>query len=64
MCKRLNYFICADGLLICPRDLTTKRWKKEKKEKLKTDKLRSIGKQSGESAESVLKKKSVLFTNS
>ena len=35
-----------------------KKWKKIKiNKKLKTDKLRNIGKQSGESVESVLKKK-------
>jgi len=37
---------------------TTKKWKTEKKLKSnKTDMLRSIGKQSGESVESVLEKK-------
>jgi len=35
---------------------TIKKWEK-KNEKVKTDKLRSIGKQSGESVESVRKKK-------
>jgi len=35
----------------------TKKWKTEKLESRKTDMLRSIGKQSGESVESVLKKK-------
>jgi len=36
---------------------TKKKWKKEKLKVNKTDKLRSIGKQSGKSVESVLKKK-------
>jgi len=36
---------------------TTKKWKTEKLKSEKTDMLRSIGKQTGESAESVLKKK-------
>jgi len=37
---------------------TTKKWKTEKNKKSKkTDMVRSIGKQSGESVESVLKKK-------
>ena len=40
--------------LICRTEPTTKKWKTEK---LKTDMLRSIGKQSRESVESVLKKK-------
>jgi len=35
----------------------TKKWKTEKLESRKTDMLRSSGKQSGESVESVLKKK-------
>jgi len=34
-----------------------KKWKKEKLKSKKTDMLRSIGKQFGESVESVLKKK-------
>ena len=34
-----------------------KKWKTEKLKSKKTDMLRSIGKQSGESVESVLKKK-------
>ena len=38
-------------------EMTTKRWKTEKVKCKKTDKLRSIGKQSRESTESVLKKK-------
>ena len=49
---------CAQKLtkvsLVYCMEPTTKKWKKEK---LKTDMLRSIGKNSEESAESVLKKK-------
>jgi len=37
-------------------EMTTKRWKTEKVKCKKTDMLRSIGKQSRESAESVQKK--------
>jgi len=36
---------------------TTKKWKREKLKSKKTDKLRGIGKQAGESVESVLVKK-------
>jgi len=36
---------------------TAKQWKTEKLKSKKTDMLKSIGKQSGESVESVLKKK-------
>jgi len=38
-------------------NLPSKKWKTEKLESKKTAMLRSIGKQSGESEESVLKKK-------
>ena len=40
-----------------PQEPTTEKWKTEKLKRKKTDMLRSIGKQSGESVESVLKKK-------
>ena len=43
--------------LIYLKELTTKRWNTEKLKSKKTGMLRSIGKQSGESAQSVLKKK-------
>jgi len=36
---------------------TTKKWKNRKTKKVKTDTLRGNGKQSGESVESVMKKK-------
>jgi len=36
---------------------TTKKWEKKEKLKSKMDILRSVGKQSGESVESALKKK-------
>jgi len=38
-------------------ETTTKKWKKEKLQSKKTDMLRSIGKQSWKSVESVLTKK-------
>ena len=41
--------------LIYRMEPTTKKWKREKLESKKTDMLRSIGKQSGESVESVLR---------
>jgi len=43
--------------LIYLKELTTKRWNTEKLKSKKTGMLRSIGKQFGESVESVLKKK-------
>jgi len=46
----------ANGV-IYRTDPTTKTWKTEKLESKKTDMLRSVGEQSGESVESVLKKK-------
>jgi len=39
---------------------TTKKWKNRKTKKVKTDTLRGNGKQSGESVESVMKKKGML----
>jgi len=43
--------------LIYSTEPTIKKWKTGKVNSIKTDMLRSIGKQSGKSAESVLKKK-------
>ena len=44
--------------MIYSREPTTKKWRTNRKtKKVKTDMLRSIGKQSGESVESVRKKK-------
>ena len=43
--------------LICRTEPTTKKWKTEKLKSKKTDMLRSIGKESEESAQSVLEKK-------
>ena len=43
--------------LIYRTETTTKKWKKEKLQSKKTDMLRSIGKQSWKSVESVLTKK-------
>jgi len=47
--------------LIYSTEPTTKKWEKRKTKKVKTDKLSSIGKQSGESVELVLKKKRELL---
>jgi len=53
--------MCAQKLtcisLIYRTEPTTKKWKNGKTKVKKTDMLRSIGKQSGESVESVLEKK-------
>jgi len=53
--------MCAQKLtcisLIYCTEPTTKKWKNGKTKVKKTDMLRSIGKQSGESVESVLEKK-------
>jgi len=43
--------------LSLPHGTDTEKWKTEKLKRKKTDMLRSISKQSGESVESVLKKK-------
>jgi len=43
--------------LIYCTEPTSNKWKTEKRKSIKTDMLRSIGKQSGESVESVLEKK-------
>jgi len=47
---------CYVGGLIYRTETTTKKWKTEKLRSKKTDMLRNIGKQSGESVESVKKK--------
>jgi len=65
---RSLYDTIRDGILTCAQKLTllsliycteptTKKWKTEKLRGKKTDMLRSMGKQSGESVESVLEKK-------
>jgi len=65
---RSLYDTIRDAILTCTQKLTllsliycteptTKKWKTEKLRSKKTDMLRSMGKQSGESVESVLEKK-------
>jgi len=59
----LRYDTIRDAVSTCFNSLIyrtkpiTKNGKKEKRKKVKTDMLRNIGKQSGESVEPVLKKK-------
>jgi len=53
----IRYRTNARVNLIYSTEPTTKKWEKRKTKKVKTDKLSSIGKQSGESVELVLKKK-------
>jgi len=58
--KKLSYRALKSwqaSLIYTARNQKLKKWKTEKNRKVKTDMLRSIGKQSGESVESVLKKK-------
>ena len=54
VCRALKS--CIGQLIYCTEP-TSNKWKTEKRKSIKTDMLRSIGKQSGESVESVLKKK-------
>ena len=53
----IRYRTNARVNLIYSTEPTTKKWEKRKTKKVKTDKLSSIGKQSVESVELVLKKK-------
>jgi len=64
----VKYNTIRDAIVTCAQKLTqvtliyhtepkTKKWKTEKTKKQRTDMTRSIGKQSGESVESVRKKK-------
>jgi len=66
--QAMRYKTIRDAILTCARkptrvsliyrtETTTKKWKTEKLNSKKTDMLRSIGKQSAESVESVLAKK-------
>jgi len=66
---RYEYDTIRDAILTCAQKLTrvsliyrteptTKKWRKqEKNKKVQTDMLRSTGNQSGETVESVMKKK-------